>query len=103
MGVERFLYRLQIGVGQYHIRIKDDEPFATGTFCSIVTALPWTTVLLVVIMQIKDVCELVANILAWFLRTVLYNHHLKVFLSLRAKTLKQLFNFVRAIEYGDDD
>ena len=94
---------LQIILRQHHIRIKNDEPFAVGTLGTIVATLSWSAVLLKVIMQIKDACELVANILAWFLRTVLYNHHLKVFLSLRAKTLKQLFNFVRTIEYGDDD
>jgi hypothetical protein len=48
-------------------------------------------------MQIKDACVFVANILAGFLRTVLYNNDLEVFKRLGAKALKQLVHFVRTI------
>ena len=47
--------------------IEDDDVPALCPLYTIVAALSGTAVLLVVIMQIKDACVLVANILAWFL------------------------------------
>ena len=57
----------QIAFGEDDIGIQNDEPFAMGALGSVVAGLSRSSVLLDVIMQIKDVCELVANILARFL------------------------------------
>ena len=46
------------------VGVDDDDIFAIGALYTLVTALTWPAVLLEVIMQIKDVCVFVANILA---------------------------------------
>ena len=88
----------EIAFGQDDVGVENEDIVALGTLDTIVTTLARATVFLQVIMQIKDVCVLVANILARFLTSVLNNHYLKVFECLGAKTLKQLVDFVGAIE-----
>jgi hypothetical protein len=61
---------------------------ARGTLSAVVAALAGTAVLLIIIMQIKDVCILVADILAGFLRTVFYDNHLEILQLLRAEALQ---------------
>ena len=56
---------------------------AVGTLRTVVATLARTSVVLIVIMQIKDACVLVADILAWFLRSVFNYYHLEVFQRLR--------------------
>ena len=54
-------------------------------------------------MQIKDVCVLVADILAGYFRSVFNDDDLKVSICLVRKTLQQLVDFVWPIEDGNDD
>ena len=63
---------------QHHIRVEDDEPVAVGPFCTVVTALSGSAVLLGIIMQSKDACVFIANILARFYRPVLHNNDLEI-------------------------
>jgi hypothetical protein len=74
-----------------------------GTLDTVVARLAGTAVGLQVIMQIKDVCVLVANILAGFLGTVLHNDHLKVLTRLLGQTLKQLVHLVGTVENRNDN
>ena len=74
-----------------------------GALGSVVAGLSWASVFLGVIMQVKDVCELVANILARFLRTIFHNDNLKVFQFLFRKALQELLYFVGAVVNGNDD
>jgi hypothetical protein len=97
------LYTRKIALWQYDVRVEHDEPFAPGPFGTVVAALPRTAVLLLVIMQIKDVCVLVADILAGYFRSVLNNDDLKVPTCLVRKTLQQLVDFVWPVEDGNDD
>ena len=64
--LEFIFYCLQIACGQHDIRIKYDYIFAISALGTVVATLARSAVLFGVIMQIKDVCVLVANILAWF-------------------------------------
>jgi hypothetical protein len=61
------LYTLQIALWQNYIGVEDNDVVTLGTLHTIVATLAWATVLLIVIMQSKDACVLVANILARFL------------------------------------
>ena len=100
---KRFLYSFQIPLRQDHVRVEHNQPFAVGTFGSIVTALARATVFLQVIMQIKDVCVLVANILARFLTSVLNNDDLEVLKRLMCQAFEQFVHFIGTIEDGNDD
>ena len=55
---------LQKVCGYDSVGVENDDILALGALHTIVTALPRAAILLEVIMQIKDVCVLVANILA---------------------------------------
>ena len=68
----------QIVFRQNDVRVKHDEPFPISALCTIIAALSWAAIFFEVIMQIKDVCVLVANILAGFLRSVFNDDNLKV-------------------------
>ena len=73
------VYGLHKACGRYGIGIKNDDILTLRTLNTIVATLSWSGILLVIIMQIKDVCVFVANILACDFRSVLYNYYLKIF------------------------
>ena len=97
------IYGLQVVFGENHIAVQDDEPFAFCPFGSVVTTLTGAAVLFGVIMQIKDACVFVANILAGFYRSVFNNQYLKVLDGLSTKTLKQLIHLIGTVKDGNDD
>ena len=67
------LYCCQIPFWQHDIAVKDDEPLALGTFCTVVTALTRAAVRFHEILNIKFVGILVNNSFAVTLRTVFNN------------------------------
>ena len=93
----------KIAIGQDDVGVENKHVFPLGTLDTIVARLTGTAVILQVIMQIKDVCVLVANILARVFTPVLNNNNLEVLERLRAQALKQLVHFVGAIENRNDE
>ena len=80
--VKTVINRLQITIGQHYVAIQNDDIFTASTLDAVVATLTRAAVLLGVIMLIKDVCVLVANILAWLYRTVFNNNYFEILKSL---------------------
>ena len=72
----------QIALGEDYVRIENNQPVAMGALSTVVATLSRAAVLLGIIMQNKDVCVFVANILASLYRPVFHNNYLEVLLCL---------------------
>ena len=83
-----FIYRSEISLGQYYITVKDDQPFPVRALCTIVATLAWSAVFLGIIMQIKDVCVFVANILACLYRPVFHNDYFEILKCLESQAFE---------------
>ena len=86
--VKTVINRLQITIGQHHVTIQNDDIFTASTLDAVVANLTRAAVLLGIILQIKDVCVLVANILAWFYRTVFNNNYFEILKSLFSQSFE---------------
>ena len=98
-----FVNSREIALGQHHVAVEHNDPLASCALHPVVAALAGAAVLLIIIIQVKDARELIADILAGGFRTVFHHNHLKVLQRLPAQALQQLAHLIGTIEDGYDN
>ena len=93
----------QIVFWQDNVRVENDKPLAVGTLCPVVATLAWAAVGLGIVIKMKDVRVLVADILTGHSGAVLYNNHLKILHRLLAEALQQLVHLIGTVVDGNDN